>query len=297
MGLSDILKSAVKKGMVFAEEVGLVENKERLQEARERERQLAVAKEEEERQRVAAAKKERIERITKPTCEKGDCLWNMGRFYFTCDECIECERKKTTRNSWGATPVYPGMWPYMKRYECIKKKYDKEKEKSYQSSYISHEIYDEMDELIADLLADLMPKFLPYAEKLRFKFLYNGITPDNPLFDLLWYLKDKDVKMTGYIMSCLIEQVANDKYLHIDLDFYRNLSLYRRSEKEFAYTAKTFEVLLDKEACSQYFSPEKVNMSELFDADGNIKEAGIGGPQAGFYGDTIWNVIESWSEN
>ena len=91
-------------------------------------------------------------------------------------------------------------------------------------------------------------------------------------------------------------QNINGTILHLDLDFYKNPSLYKRSDEEFDYTVKTFEIVMDPEKLAQYYDPESININDLFNSKGNIKAAGIGGPQAGFYGDTIWNTIESWDE-
>ena len=86
MGFGDILKKALAKGVAFTN-TG-VENtqpqKEKSAEEIARKKELAEQK-----------KQQKLAEILKPSCEKGDCLWHAESFYFTCDDCVECQRKKT----------------------------------------------------------------------------------------------------------------------------------------------------------------------------------------------------------
>lgn len=276
MGFGDIFKKALAKGVAFTNTS--VDNtqpqKEKSAEEIARKRELAEQK-----------KQQKLAEILKPSCEKGDCLWHAEKFYFTCDDCVECQRKKTTKKHWGSDLVSPELWPYMKRIEYI----NNIKENP-------TKLFKEQDEFIKDFMAEQMPAFKSHKEIVKLNFIFQGITLDNPFFALLWYLKDKNVKLTGHMMDKLQWQNINGTILHLDLDFYKNPSLYKRSDEEFDYTVKIFEIVMDPEKLAQYYDPESININDLFNSKGNIKAAGIGGPQAGFYGDTIWNTIESWDE-
>ena len=69
-----------------------------------------------------------------------------------------------------------------------------------------------------------------------------------------------------------------------------------RSDEDFEYTVRLFETVFDFEKVDEFFNIDLVDINSLYDTDGNIKPAGRGGPEAGFYGDTIWNTVENWSK-
>ena len=77
---------------------------------------------------------------------------------------------------------------------------------------------------------------------------------------------------------------------------FRNLSLYDRSEEDFEYTVNIIAVVLDEERLQGYYrDTSNISVEQLYDADGKVKSAGKGGPEKGFYGDTIWNTVEGWA--
>ena len=83
---------------------------------------------------------------------------------------------------------------------------------------------------------------------------------------------------------------------HIENDFYYNPSLYQRTQEEFEYAVIVLESITDpsyfKIMCPKYpYDPENY-MPKFLDENGNIKPAGLGGPEKGEWGDTIWNTIE-----
>lgn len=304
MGFGDIFKKAIEKGTVLAEDAlkkgvalaekkGLFKSEETIQVEKAEAERLA-AEEEQIRREQAAKRKEAAERkkqerlaeITKPSCEKGDCLWHAGYFYFTCDDCTECQRKKTTKKKWGTNLAHPDLWPYMKRIEYVNNIKDN-----------PEKLFKEQDAFIKDFMEEQMPAFKSHKEVVKLNFIHQGITFDNPFFTLLWYLKDKNVKLSHHMMDKLQWQNINGTFLHLDLDFYKNESLYKRNDKEFDYTVKIFETVMDEEKLSEYYDPNTVDINDLYNSKGNIKAAGLGGPEAGFYGDTIWNTVESWDEN
>ncbi len=285
-------------------------------EAAEREKKEQEAAEEAERK-----EKERAERIAKalePSCEKGDCLWNDGKFYYICDECIECNRKSSTKNMQGEVK-YPQLWKYMKRYEA-NEKIIKEKTEVFELSKTHFRekygvVYESQErddyyfsltmeqqaawEVINDNWNDIVNSIDPFASEMFEEFMpaytgnmtletnvnLNGITTQ--FFDLLWDLKDTGVELTADMISFLAENrmelsTGDILPLGIEREVYRNPSLYKRSYRDFIYTVKVFAL-----------SPESDPIFEkLFDADGNVLPAGIGGPKEGFYDPCIWNVVQ-----
>ncbi len=287
-------------------------------EAAEKEKKEREAAEEAERK-----EKERAERISKalePSCEKGDCLWNNGKFYYICDECVECNRKNSTKNKQDKVK-YPQLWKYMKRYEASEK-IRKEKTETFELAkehfgeeygvvYESGErddyyhslsieqkaawevINDNWNDILnsIDMFAsELFDEFMPaYTNNITLEVKVNlsGIT--TPFFDLLWDLKDMDIDISDDIWDILFAgelEISDDlSYpLELDQDIYRNPSLYNRSIYDFRYT---LEMLL------LTASEKDETYKKLFDNDGNILPAGIGGPEKGFYDPCIWNVIHN----
>ena len=100
------------------------------------------------------------------------------------------------------------------------------------------------------------------------------------------------------------DMVTKLKILHkiigIDYDklynpIFKNASLYNRSTKDFEYSVNIIFTVLDEKKLQGYFKDTgNISLSQLLDANGNVLEAGLGGPKNGFYGPCIWNVVESW---
>lgn len=305
MSLGDLLKKvanvglefvgdAVEKGKEIAEEQGIIQ-KQKTPEELDAQRLAAEKKQKEgkvEKEKLAAQRKEaeelkkakELEKILKPSCDKGDCLWNSGSFYYTCAGDTDCPRIKTTKKFWGGKVSNSELWPYMKRLEEIQKlqkenSLSEKKEKGF----------------IRDLLTQFMPNFLPYQYKIGVNILFHGLI-NNEFFELLWDIRDIKAENLGHKLDVLSVAYFDNTALNLNHDFYRNVSLYTRSDKDFDYTIKTFEMVLDNERLSAYFKDtSNISVEQLFDSNGNIKSAGIGGPEEGFYNDTIWNTVESWS--
>ena len=108
MGLGNILKKAVeigtdfageaiKVGVSLAEEKGIIKSQEVIAAEKAEAERLAIEEKRKKREIAEKIKQEKIAEILKPSCENGDCLWQSGRFYFTCEDSIECERKNFTK--------------------------------------------------------------------------------------------------------------------------------------------------------------------------------------------------------
>ena len=90
-------------------------------------------------------------------------------------------------------------------------------------------------------------------------------------------------------------------HIHADKDFYYNPSLYQRPKEDFEYTVKVLEIISEQSyfeaICEDTgkeipYEPEKF-MAMMLDENGNIKPAGLGGPEKGQWGDTVWNAFSS----
>lgn len=220
-------------------------------------------------------KEERIAKDLEPTCEKGDCLWNNGCFYFTCPSDCECERKKFTKKDWGGEIADERFWKYMKRLEKL-------------------EMYDSKEEIYEDFMAEFLPQYGKGMWGIAEKTIDYGFEKSNPYIDILFLLADMPEIDSVIDKLIVLHQECSDETLGHKV--FKNRSLYERSLDDFEYTVKIFNIVLNEEKLSDFLIDTSVASAEqLFDSEGNVKPAGIGGPQAGFYGDTIYNTVEIWS--
>lgn len=84
---------------------------------------------------------------------------------------------------------------------------------------------------------------------------------------------------------------------HFDLIIKDTALLNMTDYKEFRYTMVALCVALDPEGCDDVLKDKPYRADriyELFDTEGHIKPAGLGGPEVGEIGDTIWNTYEAW---
>lgn len=286
MGFGDLLKKAKEKaGEISAIAENLSgEISEKIQQNREEAQKRAEEMKKQEAQEAERLKQEKMAKILLPTCEKGDCLWNKSRFYFTCPEDCECERKKFTKKDWGGEIAAPEFWPYMKRLEAA------DKNESFSLGDLHKEIY-----------ADFTKEFLPQYEgawKLAEVFLASGFEKEqNQLFDIMFAIAKMDKKKDiGKKIECLRNMYGFNRKRILSHEVFRKESLYDMSYEDFEYAVRIFGTVLDTEKLEEYFVDiSNISIEQLYDADGNPKPAGIGGPQAGFYGDTIYNTVEMWS--
>lgn len=315
MGISDILKKSVSKGLKSLETAKEVVNQasadraeKRREEALEKMRLQREEKAERERAEkeareaeIAAEKAERAEaraKLLAASCEKGDCLWNDHKFYFTCNSSTECQRKKVvSKKDWGEPFYDERFWPYMKRLELIEKA---------KKANIYHP--DSYRDLAEDFIDEFIPIYSDYPDikfRIEQSIQFNGgFTFANTFLYLMLDLKGIDLRdhfskhdadfSTSILKRLAFREVPGCK-MHLNYDFYRNPSLYQRSLEDFEFTVRTFEAVLDEEKLSEFFIDTSfISVDQLYDKNGNIKEAGRGGPEAGEYGDTIYNTIESW---
>ncbi|MBQ3491485.1 MAG: hypothetical protein IJA74_02925 [Oscillospiraceae bacterium] len=287
-----MLKKAAGKGLEIMGDT-LEKSKQMKQAQQEKNAQEAQARrlaEEERLQQEQAAKEaeERaaLEKALQPSCEQGDCLWYDNRFYFTCAEDCPCERKKYTKKDWGTDHVRPEFWPYLKRLE---ERQDNQPD---------------TEKIVRDFMREFFPQYGEGNSLLAQTFIMSGLTDRNPFLPIFDTLKASPVPSGGSVVSAL--DWLYHTY-HFDACFgglgpvfenkiWTNISLYDRPLEDFKYTVKTIMTVLNEEKLREYSKDiSGISIDQLYDADGRVKSAGCGGPQAGFYGDTIWNTVESWS--
>lgn len=300
MGFGDMLKKAASKGMEMAGEA-LEKGKEMAEAAAaaklEAERKAQEEKLEAERkaqeEELAAARafeeerKKAIEEILKPSCEKGDCVWNDHKFYFTCGN-TECPRKNLMSKDFGKSVTRPDVWPFMKRYA--------ELEKIAKDATFDAEVKDKIE---THFTKDVIQTFFPAVESFNCNLYENiywkiskyGVSPDSDFFNLLYDIKDFDWSAIENKIAFLYREIFD-----FSPDFYRNPSLYNREQKDFEYTVRLFDTVThDYKLSELLYDTSVVDYNQLFDADGNIKPVGIGGAENGFYGfDYLWNITNSW---
>lgn len=325
--ITGILKGRIQLEAEKERKKRIKANQEKLRREREEaERENARKAEIEKNKEKARA--DRIAKALEPSCEKGDCLWNNGRFYYICDECVECNRKISTKNMQGKVK-YPQLWKYMKRYEQQEKLNEERrefedrvaqfKERVTENGLSWYDVYYDVDRFLESLYdysednpirnyvnelhkteEDLMERKDYIGELLIAGYMpkfihYRSIADfinnngiDNAYFDLVWDLKDVDI----YIPDGLLQLLEDGEMEFSDEEFHP-LELERdfyRNPSLYQRDADDFVYTI--EHLLKAAKEDEDRYKKLFDEKGNILPAGIGGPQKGFYDPCIWNVIK-----
>lgn len=288
MGLFDKLKNVVESEE-FKNKVKSLSN-DVIKITTEEDRIAAQKKLEEDRIAAEKAKQEKFEQMLKPSCDKGDCLWYKDKFYFTCD--CDCERKNFSEKG-----TLRGMefWPYMKQIEAAEK-IENFQEREEIKERINTDFVKEF--FITDFqkengLEETLKKGIPLLMmeigcKGGFEADNNYLTIVLELANLIPFNNENLEKIIFLGRACFF--FTFDDTL---AKFYLNPSLYDRSQEDFESTVKLYNKANDKELLSKYFIDiSNISTEQFFDADGNVKPFGKGGPQKGFYGDTLWNLVE-----
>ena len=198
-------------------------------------------------------KAERIAKILEPTCENGDCLWCNERFYFNCPLDFECERKKYTKQNWGAELADERLWKYMKRVEKLGE-------------------YDSRKEIYEDFMVEFLPEYGPSMWGIADETFYLGFDKNNPYVDIVLALQ-KMPKIKDIIskLQILHRECSNRTVAH---EVFKNKSLYEREIEDFEYTVKIFEIVLTQRKLEKFLIDTSVaSIDQLIDEDGNVKQA------------------------
>lgn len=296
MGFGDMLKKAASKGIEMAGEA-LEKGKELAEIAKlEAERKATEEKLEAERKKQEKLEAERvfneerentIKELLKPSCEKGDCVWNNHKFFFTCGD-VECPRKNIMSSDFGKPVTHPELWPFMKRYAEIEKiSKDEQFDYNKKSKIVSHYTND----VINALLPGVKGYNDNFYETICLIIKFNGVSPCANFFNLLYDIKDLDLSTIEDKIIFLEEECVD-----YSQEFYRNPSLYDRPMEDFKFTVRLLDFASHEYKLSErLYDTSVVDFNQLFDTNGNIKPVGKGGAENGFYGfDYLWNVIRSW---
>lgn len=323
---AEMAGEAAKRGIAIAQENGFMKTEEekeaeRLEAKRKAEeaRLEAERKAEEERiekARLDAEEKEKwLAEALKPTCEKGDCAWLCEKFYCTCGGQL-CERKKYSNPTLIENPE---MWSYIKRFEAVAKMKEEEKNGTRNSKDIARFV----DWVTQDFVNDFCPNLsdadspiyyvidnITSGHSFDFSCFYDAKTSNLESgisrFRELEFFKDinsvehikenitsEKLKKTFEILHCNFAENAEEL---LSMDFFKNPSLYNRTEREYCYTVRLLcTVNIPKKLQEMFKDTSCIHVEDLFDEHGNILEVGEGGPKAGFYGDCLYNIVETWS--
>lgn len=227
-------------------------------------------------------------------CDKnqGDCFWLGEKFYCTCGENVDCPKKKYVKKDQTGKLHAPEHAPYIKylaQFERKKRYYD-ENEIYYLNKGTGTLEY-------ADALTAFVTAFLPeHVGGIDADFSYaHGLGDENPIMRILYYVHDQT---NGEVVPSIMRLTElYESGVDLNQSFFNNISLYKRNLNDFEYTAKVLDAASNPMKAIEVFGcSDKVNVDDLFNADGTIKAAGYGGPKAGFYGDEIYNIVSTWTE-
>lgn len=246
---------------------------------------------------------EQIQKLVQSTnCDqgKGDCFWVGDSFYCSCGDNVDCPRKTYLQRHQMGKLIAPEHMPYIKFLSSFYRDGELQVSRS------------DIDISVFEAFRCFVNKFLPEhepstwgdaaAEVVSF-FLSYGMGAENIVMEILVSIHEqtggKVVPPLDFLIGIYHDIIHSDDecdYMNIAMPFFKNPSLYDRSREDLEYTAKMLDIASnpDKWAAASW-NPDKVSLEKLFNEDGTIKEAGIGGPRKGFYGDVIYNIVNSWT--
>lgn len=241
-----------------------------------------------------------ISKEEKPRCSYGECCEYDGDFYYTCEKSVSCPRGLKKQN--------------YDRLQALENKQILDFIIRYSNNKIVG--YDEYDHRIyfigqyADIFFPNLKELKPFIEE----YLYwpiSGFNPDlSPFTQFLFELNDKKLSYPNlasnleHLYGIYKEQRYGERekviesLLKTPSVLLRDPSLFARDLDDFKYSYAALELFSDKEGLSEYLKdPTKVNVDMLFNEDGTLKPAGIGGPEIGETEDGIWSLVDKISHS
>jgi len=221
---------------------------------------------------------------------QGDCGWLGLHFYCTCCD-VDCPKKKYISEFDQTKPYSPEHLPYIK---FLSKFYTQgdlkfvDEETRLEFLYAFRLFFvDFLPEHTDSLIGDDSSAIVAFV-------LAHGFGMNNPVMDILFSIHEQtDGKIVPPI-DLLIAQYDTEG-ADLTKPYFKNPSLYDRSREDIEYTMAILNVVSEPSVWEEAtLNPEEVSFDKLFNEDGSIKEAGIGGPRKGFYGDVLYNIINSW---
>ena len=238
-----------------------------------------------------------LETLTNTTdCDqgKGDCCWNGDRFYCTCGDDVDCPRKKYVKAKQFGKLHAPEHFPYIKYLSKIKKKIEPMSEKL---AYYTCDGDGDYDRLLKVFFENCLPSQYGYfrlSSTMCKEDIYDyGLGEDNPVMSILYYLQDASVENSASLSDLFY--IMKKGEVDLSQPIFKNVSIYQRSDNDIHYTMKILDIANNPEKLELYYpNHDHIDISQLYNADGTVKEAGVGGPKEGFYGDVIYNIVASW---
>ena len=228
----------------------------------------------------------------------GDCFWVGPSFYCSCSD-TTCPKKEYIRKEQLGKPIAPEHLPYIKLLSTF-----------FHEGELVVERKD-IDLTVLNAFRYFIKTFLPEHQsafgweqgiEMTTFFLINGLGAENYVLDILFSIhqqtEGKVVPPMDFLVNAyhdIIHSEDSNDCINIFLPYFKNPSLYDRSREDLEYIAKILDIVSDEEKRNAAFpATADVSLEKLFNTDGTIKEAGIGGPRKGFYGDVIYNIVNTW---
>lgn len=241
-----------------------------------------------------------VPKENKPDCPYGRCCEYDDGFYYTCEKSVSCPRGLKKQH-----------------YDCLQTLENKEI-LDFIIRYSSNKIigYNEYN-LEMYYLNEYADTFFPNLKFLKsfivecLRWSTSSLNPNlSPFTQFLFELNDKKLSYPNlasnlkHLYGIYKEQRYGERekvivsLLKTPSVLLRDPTLFARDFEDFKYSYGTIELFSDKKGLSEYLKDHtKVNVDMLFNDDGTLKPAGIGGPEIGETADGIWSLVDKISHS
>ena len=234
-----------------------------------------------------------------PECPHGECGIYYYHLYHSCEKSTPCPKmlKREYYNDMH-TVSDNRIFDFIMRYV-----------RAEESQHFT-----EKEHILDEYVSTLLPNLSEISECLTEGVLISeGMDPDESLFlTFLFEMNNKCVatenfspninQLYDYYQKTRIAIGAEDKDRKERVDrllvypsvLLRDPSLFERDTEDFKYSYARIDAFCSPDFLAKFFKDVSlVTVDLLFDKNGNLKPAGIGGAEIGETGDTIWNTLES----
>lgn len=256
------------------------------------------AKEKTEKPEITKAEPEKAPQkdaaTKKPACLYGECCEYNIYLYHTCDKSVTCPNG-LKKQYYGRlkTPGDDRVFGFIKQFAKLGPKDSYEKEAILRDRYVST-FFPNLKPLrvfimgILEINETYDPEISPFI-KFLFELNEKNVSYPNLAANVETLYKiysEQKYKERGYVIEKLFDTPS---------PLLRDPTLFARDNEEFRYSYGALEMFSDKAALTEYFKgPPQVNIDMLFDENGKLKPAGIGGPEIGETEDGIWNLLQQF---
>ena len=230
----------------------------------------------------------------KPACQYGECCEYDIYLYHTCDKSVTCPKGlKKQYYSRLRTPKDDRIFGFIKQFAKLGPKDPYEKKAILRDRYVST-FFPNLKPLrvfimgILEINETYDPEISPF---IKFLFELNEKNVSYPnlagnVETLYKIYSEQKYKERGYVIEKLFDTPS---------PLLRDPTLFARDNEDFRCSYGALEMFSDKAALTEYFKgPPQVNIDMLFDENGKLKPAGIGGPEIGEPEDGIWNLLQQF---